>query len=398
MARTSRPYSSSYSSSMTRDGSLPFLRTGTKPAPSCCASAPPKMKPRDSTPTTTSTLPRPCRAARCSITAVQAGPSLSSVVMSLKRMPSVGKSLMSRIFALRAATSMTGVDLTRDIQMTQHKPRSAIEEAIDELAEIGDHEIGMGGAGRARGREVDPAHPDALGALNVGDRVVAHMRGVARLGGEGGEGAAEYLGVGLAVADLVGVGNGGEVTQEIVACENLPQDDAGRAARVRHDPEGDPARGEGPHGFVRPRAQGGRESQHGLDVAGKRILEVRGGHRLADARGNDLEDEPHLLLDARIAVLAPEALGEHALRAIVGLHDERFLELAAGSTDGLVEGLDAEPPLGAQVLRRILHERLPEIEGHRLDHGPTRTSAGASRERRGPPRGARPWRSSGRRR
>src|SRR5438445_7874378 len=67
MARTSRPYSSSYSSSITREGSLPLLRTGTNPAPSCCASAPPKMKPRDSTPTTTSTLPRPCRAARCSI-------------------------------------------------------------------------------------------------------------------------------------------------------------------------------------------------------------------------------------------------------------------------------------------------------------------------------------------
>src|SRR6266567_3638349 len=56
----------------------------------------------------------------CSITDVQAGPSLSSVVMSLKRMPSVGKSLISRIFALRAATSMTGVDLTRDTSVTQH--------------------------------------------------------------------------------------------------------------------------------------------------------------------------------------------------------------------------------------------------------------------------------------
>ena len=224
------------------------------------------------------------------------------------------------------------------------------------------------------------------------------MRGVARLGGEAGEGAAEYLGVGLAVADFVGIRDDGEVAQEVVAFEDLPQDDAGRAARVRHDPEGDPARGKRTHGFVRPRAQGGRETQHGLDVAGERLLEVRGGHRLADARGDDLEHEPHLLLDARIAILAPEALGEHALRAIVGLHDQRLLELAAGSTDGPVEGLDAEPPLAAQVLRRILHERFPEIEGHRLEHGPTRTSAGASRGRRGSPRGARPWRSSGRRR
>src|SRR2546427_12473246 len=37
-----------------------------------------------------------------------AGPSLRSVVMSLKRIPSVGKSLMSRIFALRSAISIGG--------------------------------------------------------------------------------------------------------------------------------------------------------------------------------------------------------------------------------------------------------------------------------------------------
>src|SRR2546427_12581984 len=42
-----------------------------------------------------------------------AGPSLRSVVMSLKRIPSVGKSLMSRIFALRSAMSIGGY-LTSD--------------------------------------------------------------------------------------------------------------------------------------------------------------------------------------------------------------------------------------------------------------------------------------------
>src|SRR6202008_3547451 len=40
------------------------------------------------------------------MTEAHAGPSLRSVVMSLKRMPSVGKSLMSRIFALRSAMCM----------------------------------------------------------------------------------------------------------------------------------------------------------------------------------------------------------------------------------------------------------------------------------------------------
>ena len=40
------------------------------------------------------------------MTEAHAGPSRRSVVMSLKRMPSVGKSLMSRIFARSSSTSM----------------------------------------------------------------------------------------------------------------------------------------------------------------------------------------------------------------------------------------------------------------------------------------------------
>src|SRR3989338_2134321 len=46
------------------------------------------------------------------MTEAQAGPSLRSVVMSLKRIPSVGKSLMSRIFERSSATFMTGTDVT----------------------------------------------------------------------------------------------------------------------------------------------------------------------------------------------------------------------------------------------------------------------------------------------
>src|SRR5206468_2887640 len=55
MAIAWRPYSSSYSTSMVLPGSLPSFRTGTKPALSSWASAPPKMNPRDSTATTMST-------------------------------------------------------------------------------------------------------------------------------------------------------------------------------------------------------------------------------------------------------------------------------------------------------------------------------------------------------
>src|SRR2546426_12500019 len=112
----------------------------------------------------------------------------------------------------------------------------------------------MRGPRRALDREVDAAHAGTLGSPDISDRVIADMGRVTRLGAEAGQGAAEYLGVGLAVTDFVGAGDDGEVTQEIVALEDLPQDDAGGAARARHDTEGDAARCEGPPRFVRPRA------------------------------------------------------------------------------------------------------------------------------------------------
>ncbi len=51
-SRESVPYSSAYSSVTRSHGSLPGFRTGTKPAPSAVATAPPRMKPRASMPTT----------------------------------------------------------------------------------------------------------------------------------------------------------------------------------------------------------------------------------------------------------------------------------------------------------------------------------------------------------
>src|SRR5438876_2998176 len=47
------------------------------------------------------------------MTALQAGPSFSSVVISLKRMPSAGKSLISRIFARSSAAGITELHVTR---------------------------------------------------------------------------------------------------------------------------------------------------------------------------------------------------------------------------------------------------------------------------------------------
>src|SRR3990172_3060754 len=64
------------------------------------------MKPRDSTATTTSTRACWYFFASWSTTYENAGGSFNSVVMSLKRTPSVGKSLMSRILLFRVSRSI----------------------------------------------------------------------------------------------------------------------------------------------------------------------------------------------------------------------------------------------------------------------------------------------------
>src|SRR5439155_17675032 len=61
-----------------------------------------KMNPRDSMPTTTSIFFPPIFARRPSIAAANESPSLRSVVMSLKRIPGLGKSGTSRILLARS--------------------------------------------------------------------------------------------------------------------------------------------------------------------------------------------------------------------------------------------------------------------------------------------------------
>ena len=84
-------------------GSLPALRTGTKPAPRRTATGAAMMKPRASTPMTLSMA----RSAKASASAVthqdRAGPLASSGVMSLKTTPGCGKSGMSLISSFSQA-------------------------------------------------------------------------------------------------------------------------------------------------------------------------------------------------------------------------------------------------------------------------------------------------------
>src|SRR5579875_993341 len=87
-SRVAVPYSSWYSCANVADGSLPFLRTGTKPAPLRYATGAARMNPRASIPATLSTGPND--AASASTTALKTLGSASSGVMSLNSTPGCG--------------------------------------------------------------------------------------------------------------------------------------------------------------------------------------------------------------------------------------------------------------------------------------------------------------------
>src|SRR5580704_5056960 len=103
------------------------------------------------------------------MTDAQAGPSRSSVVMSLKRMPSVGKSLISRIFFRSSETSMPAGMLPAG------PGRRNTKNLLGQRSEIRDHEVRV----RRRPTEargvVGGPHPDAPRAQHVGVRVVSDV-------------------------------------------------------------------------------------------------------------------------------------------------------------------------------------------------------------------------------
>src|SRR5687768_9482212 len=148
------------------------------------------MNPRDSIPTTTSICSPRYLSASMSTTARKAGPSLSSVVMSLKRMPSVGKSLMSRILARSSAISMCRY-LTRSggvLHRLRRGRRSSpqLGDGRGQRGEADDGNVGAPGAQglEGRARDLDGPHPRRARALHVEDGVVAHVHGFAGIGAE----------------------------------------------------------------------------------------------------------------------------------------------------------------------------------------------------------------------
>src|SRR5262249_18292503 len=104
ISRWSSPYSSAYETLTVGAGSLPSLRTGTKPAPRRSARRLPRMKPRLSIATTLSAGRPWQRATSSSVARRKSTGSLSSVVMSLKTIPFCGKSGPSGIAAFRVST------------------------------------------------------------------------------------------------------------------------------------------------------------------------------------------------------------------------------------------------------------------------------------------------------
>src|SRR6185503_9392989 len=131
------------------------------------------------------------------MTDAHAGPSLSSVVMSLKRMPSVGKSLMSRIFARSASTSMAAGILPAGLR------RRNAKNLLGERREVVDEEIGVRRCGAEAAGVVRGAHADRVRPDHVRVGVVADVHRDVRRHPGAGQRDAEDLGVWLAEADLV---------------------------------------------------------------------------------------------------------------------------------------------------------------------------------------------------
>jgi hypothetical protein len=94
------------------------------------------------------------------------------------------------------------------------------------------------------------AHPDRLGAGDVGAAQVADVYRLGGLRAKRGQGGFEDLRRGLVVADLVGESPAGEVAEQALAIEELAQQLATGEADVADDPEPEPA-------FAPPRGKGG---------------------------------------------------------------------------------------------------------------------------------------------
>ena len=108
--------------------------------------------------------------------------------------------------------------------------------------------------------------------------------------------------------------------------------------------------------------------QHRADVAVERRHERGGAEARGDAGAPGVQNDPELLLVARVTVEAPEALGQHDARALVNV---LRLDLAHRGPRVAQRAPDRRHPQGvlsAEVVGGIGDEGVPEVERDEADH------------------------------
>ena len=202
-------------------------------------------------------------------------------------------------------------------------------------------------------------------------------------------------GLRLAEADLVRVRDRAEVAEQPVALEHPAQDHPRRAAGVGDDAEAHAARGQLPHRAVRARTEVRRMGQHRADVAVERHGERAGIEARRGAGAPGIQHDPELLLGARVAVEAPEALDERLARALVDL---LRLRLAHRGPRVPRARRRIAATRSARWARRFSGESVTRVsqKSNVTRRITKRSGACACRGTRPWPRGARRWRRTGR--
>ena len=108
--------------------------------------------------------------------------------------------------------------------------------------------------------------------------------------------------------------------------------------------------------------------QHRADVAVERHGEGAGIEARRGAGAPGIQHDPELLVRARVAVKAPEALDERLARALVDLLRLRLAHRGPRLRERPPDRGDAERALGAEVLGGIGDESVPEVERDETDH------------------------------
>src|SRR5690348_10677234 len=155
ISSASIPYSSTYSALTVSLGSLPGLRAGTNPTPSSRASAAPRMNPRASAATTRSTDRGRASAASSDTAWPSAVASSSRGVMSLKTIPGLGKSGMSRTSALRSTVLTAGLSADDAAQVADQQQMPEVRGHRGEVLECLDRLLAALGIARAQRRGED---------------------------------------------------------------------------------------------------------------------------------------------------------------------------------------------------------------------------------------------------